>query len=213
MKQTPANYKKIGIIAAAVVVVAGLGAWGISALRGPASVDRAISDVSSDAVTGADLRIAVVRMDMIQTDAKVLKSLAAQKESMEKKLKSELEAEQKALEKEKKEIEKSQDVLSQEALQRRVVDFQNRVAKLQRDVTTKAQAADAAYQAALAKIQKDDLDPIIAGIIAKKNLSVVLDGRMARVNENIANFDITKDVIRALDIRRSDAKLEKPKGF
>ena len=114
------NYKKTGIIAAIVLVVAALGVWAIASMRHEVTVNEAISEVSSDAVSGADLRMAVIRMDTVQADAAALKDLRAQKENYEKKLRDELTSEQKSLEKEKAEIEKSQDVLSPDALQRRV---------------------------------------------------------------------------------------------
>ena len=129
------NYKKTGIVAAAVIAVAALGVWGVSALNSnnTAPIAEVIEEVSENAANAADMRIAVIRMDAIQTDANVLKDLRKQKESYETKLRDELTERQKKLEKEKTEIEKSQDVLSQEALQRRVVDYQNKVTKLQRD--------------------------------------------------------------------------------
>ena len=159
------------------------------------------------------MRIAVIRMDGIQTDAKVLKNLREQKESYENKLRDELTKRQKDLEEEKKEIEKSQDILSQEALQRRVVDYQNKVAKLQRDLTERAQSVEASYQKALNEIQTKHLDPIIEGIIDKKNLSLVIDGRMARIGKDATNLDITDETVKALDKKVSKIKMEKPKGF
>jgi outer membrane protein len=206
------KYQKTGIIAAVVVVVAALGLWGVSALNRNVSVSRAISDVSADAVTGADLRIAVIRMDAIQGEASVIKSLRSQRESYESKLRDELTREQKALEKEKSDIEKSQDVLSRDALQRRVADYQTRVGKLQRKLSESAQAIDMSFQKSLSEVQGKHLDPIIEGIIAKKNLSLVIDGRFARVG-NVKNLDITDDVIKALDKKVSSAKMEKPKGM
>lgn len=211
---TTKNYTRYGIIAAVVIAVALIG---IFALRGCSdrtiSADEAISEVSTDAVNGGDLRIAVVRMDAIQTDAKALQDLRKQKENYEDKLRNELEKQQKALEKEKADIEKSQDVLSREALQRRVVEYQGKVTKLQRDLTERAQSIDASFQRALAKIQENHLDPIIEAIIAKKNLSLVIDGRFARTGANVANLDITTDVINSLNKKVSSVKMETPKGF
>ena len=208
------RYKKTGIIAAIVLLVAILGAWGIYALsHRTVGVDTAIAEVTNDAVTGADLRIAVVRMDAIQTDAKVLESLRKQRESYESKLRDELTSQQKKLEKEKAEIEKSQDVLSQEALQRRVVDYQNRVNGLQRELTERAQSIETSYQKALAEIQSKHLDPVIEGIIKKKNLSLVIDGRFARTNSNVKNLDITDEVVSALNKKVSNVKMSTPKGF
>ena len=209
------NYKKNGIIAVAVIAVAALGLWAVSALNtnSGATVAEALETVSTDAANGADLRVAVIRMDAIQSDAAVLKDLRSQKEKYENELRSELEQEQKILEKEKAEIEKSQDVLSREALQRRVVDYQNRVTKLQRDLTERAQSIEMSYQRALNDLQTKHLDPIIEGIIAKKNLSLVIDGRMARTGAGAENLDITNDVVSALDKKISNVKMETPKGF
>ena len=207
------KYKKSGIIATAVVVVAALGIWAISSFTKNVSTSDALKEVSENAVSGADLRIAVVSMDKIQSEAKALEDLHKQRASFEKKLKDQMEKEQKALEKEKADIEKSQDILSQEALQRRVVDYQRRVNQLQRDLSEKAQAIDIAYQEALSKIQKDHLDPIIEGTIAKKKLSIVIDGRMARTGKDIANLDITDEVINALNKKVSSVKMSTPKGL
>ena len=218
--KTPANpavknYVKIGVIAAIVIVVAALGAWGISALRGgsSATVEEALEVVTTDAANAADLRIAVIRMDAIQNDAAVLKDLAAQRKSYEDQLRSELEKKQKKLESEKTEIEKSQDVLSRDALQRRIVDYQNRVTELQRDLTERAQSVEIAFQKALNEVQEQHLNPIIEGVIAKKNLSMVIDGRFTRLGSNATNLDITEEVISALDKKVSKVKMDTPQGF
>ena len=218
--KTPANpavknYVKIGAIAAIVIVVAALGAWGISALRGgsSATVEEALEVVTTDAANAADLRIAVIRMDAIQNDAAVLKDLAAQRKSYEDQLRNELEKKQKELESEKAEIEKSQDVLSRDALQRRIVDYQNRVTELQRDLTERAQSVEIAFQKALNEVQEQHLNPIIEGVIAKKNLSMVIVGRFTRLGANATNLDITEEVISALDKKVSKVKMDTPQGF
>ena len=174
-KSPVVNYKKTGIIAAVAIAVAALGVWAVSALNSnsTAPVAEVIEEVSENAANGANLRIAVIRMDAIQTDANVLKNLREQKEKYENQLRDDLTAQQKKLEKEKAEIEKSQDVLSQEALQRRVVDYQNKVTKLQRDLTERAQSVEMSYQKALNDIQTKHLDPIIEGIIAKIRIVII----------------------------------------
>lgn len=207
------NYKKTGIIAAVVLVVAVLGIWAVASRNHEVSVNDAIAEVSENAVSGADMRIAVVRMDGVQMEADALKNLRNQKESYEKKLRDELTKEQKALEKEKTEIEKSQDVLSPDALQRRVADYQKRVAALQRNLTERAQSIEESYQRALAELQDKHLDPVIEGIIAKKNLSLVIDGRFARTGAKIENLDITDEVVKALNKKVSSVKMATPKGF
>ena len=207
------KYSKMGIIAAAVIVVAILGIWGISAMKRGVDTQTALKEVTENAVTGADLRIAVVSMDKIQTEATVLEDLHKQRASLENKLKSKLEKEQKAIEKEKADIEKSQDVLSQDALQRRVVDYQKRVNQFQRDLSENAQAIESAYQEALNTIQKKHLDPIIEAIIAKKKLDLVIDGRMARTGANTNGLDITDEVVKALNKKISSVKMDTPKGL
>lgn len=207
------KYTKMGIIAAVVVAVALLGIWIISGTRSNKSLNVALSDVSSKSVSASELKIAVISMDKIQMDAKVLKDLHKQRASFEEKLKNKLDKEQKALEKEKADIEKSQDVLSQEALQRRIVDYQRRVANLQRDLAEKAQAVEVSFQDALTTIQKKHLDPVIEGIIAKKKLSLVIDGRMARTGIDVPELNITDEVIKALDKKVSSMKMATPKGF
>ena len=205
------KYVRAGVVAAVVIAVAALCVWGVSR-RGGANLSQAMNEISADAAIASDMRIAVIRMDAIQSDAAVLKDLRKQKEAYEEKLRDELTREQKALEKEKTEIEKSQDVLSREALQRRVVDYQNRVAKLQRDLAERAQGIEVAFQKSLNDIQAKHLDPIIEGTIAKKKLSLVIDGRFARMGADAQNLDITDEVINALNKKVSKYKMEKPAG-
>ena len=207
------KYSKSGIIAVAVIVVALLGVWAISSMKRGVDTATALKEVTEEAVTAADLRVAVVSMDKIQVEANVLEDLHKQRASMEKKLKEKLEKEQKEIEKEKADIEKSQDVLSQDALQRRVADYQRRVGQFQRDLSENAQAIEAAYQEALTTIQKKHLDPIIEGIIAKKKLDLVIDGRMARIGENTKGLDITDEVVKALNKKITSVKMSTPKGL
>lgn len=207
------KYTKMGIVATAVVVVALIGVFVISSMRSESSLATALENVSAETAKASDLSIAVINMDKIQLDSKALQDLRKQRTSYEEKLKNRLEKEQKSIEKEKADIEKSQDVLSQEALQRRVVEYQRRVSKLQRDLTESAQAIEASYQKALNTLQQKHLDPVIEGVIAKKKLSLVIDGRMARVGANVKNLDITPEVVEALNRKVSGIKMEKPKGF
>lgn len=209
------SYVKSGIVAAVVIAVATLGVWGVSSLRqnSGAPVADAIAGVSGHAANASDLRLAVIRMDAILADASALKDLRAQKEKYENELRDELTRDQKELEKEKKEIEESQDILSREALQRRVVEYQEKVTKLQRELTERAQSVEQSYQKALAELQAKHLDPIIEGVINKKNLSLVIDGRMARIGTGVEGLDITDEVIKAFDKKISKMKMEKPKGF
>ena len=206
------KYTKIGIVATLVVVVAVIAGILLSGTKN-ADTATALKDVSTNAVSASELKIAVINMDKIQLDAKALQDLRKQRNMYEEKLKNKLDKEQKALEKEKADIEKNQDVLSQEALQRRVVDYQRRVNALQRELNESANAIDAAYQDALVTLQKKHLDPVIEGVIAKKKLSLVIDGRMARIGETAAGLDITDEVVGALNKKTSTMKMAKTKGF
>lgn len=213
LNPTLKKYSKMGIIAGAVVIVALLGIWAISAAKKSVDTSTALKEVTETAVTGADLRIAVISMDKIQTEANVLEDLHKQRASFEKKLKSKLEKEQKAIEKEKADIEKSYDMLSQEALQRRAADYQRRISNFQKELSETAQAIETSYQDALNTIQKKHLDPIIEGIVAKKKLDLVIDGRMARVGKTVEGLDITDEVVKALNKKISSVKMSTPKGL
>ena len=73
------NYARFGIIAAIVIAVAAGGTWLVSSLNSNsgASVEESMEVVTTDAANAANLRIAVIRMDAIQTDAAALKDLRA----------------------------------------------------------------------------------------------------------------------------------------
>ena len=87
------------------------------------------------------------------------------------------------------------------------------MAALQRNLTERAQSIEESYQRALAELQDKHLDPVIEGIIAKKNLSLVIDGRFARTGAKIENLDITDEVVKALNKKVSSVKMATPKGF
>lgn len=207
------KYAKTGIIATVVVIVALIGIWAVSGFKKNVDTSSALAGVSTTAVNAADLRVAVISMDKIQMQAKVLDDLHKQRANYETKLKDKLEKEQKQIEKEKADIEKSQDMLSQEALQRRVVEYQRRVGQFQRDLSEKASAIESSYQDALNTIQEKHLNPIIEGVIAKKKLSLVIDGRMARVGSDVKDLDITDEIIDALNKKVSSVKMATPKGI
>lgn len=207
------KYGKYAGMAVAGVAVVWLAIWGVRSMMEP-SMKSVLAGVSDEAVSAATLNVAVLRMDAIQADAGVLKDLRAQREDYEKKLKSYVEKTQKSLESEKKDIESKQDVLSREALSKKVVDYQNKVNEFQRGVAEKAQAIDAAFQKALANVQKNHLDPVIEGIASKKKLDMIMDGRFVRISNNSAPaLDITNDVVKALDKKVSKVRMDAPKGM
>ena len=213
--QITKNYMKIGIVAAAALGGAILATVGIKLIgggSGSSSFDDNYAPVA--AASASDLRIAVLRMDVIQQQAKVLADLRKQREKYEGELKSAFEKTQKALEKEKTEIESQQDVLSREALQKRVVEYQQKIANFQRGVTEKAQAIEASFQKALTEIQERYLDGIVGNIIDRNQITMVLDGRIVRLSTAAGkSLDITGDVVSALDKKITKFTMDKPKGL
>ncbi|MDR0319289.1 MAG: OmpH family outer membrane protein [Rickettsiales bacterium] len=201
--------KKIVIIAAAVAVVAaGIGVFAIGGMKRNISAEHAVADASALSVSAADLRIAVVRMDDIQKSAKILADLRKQRESLESDLKSDLERKQKKLESEKKAIESQQGILSREALQQRVVEYQRTVGEFQKEIAERAQAIDASFQAALLEIQEKHLDPVIDALAAKKGLDLIMDARFTRVVSKAPGLDITNEIIAALDKKATKFNLK-----
>ena len=212
--QTPKAYAKMGIVAGVVATVATAGFFAIKGFSGGGSmsIKEAIAGVSADSVSAADIRIAVIRMDAIQQRATVIENLRKQREQMETEMRTEFERTQRALEREREEIERSQDVLSREALQRRVMEYQQKVNDFQRAVTERAQAVEASFQRALVEIQERHLDGIVNAIIERKNLSIVLDGRFVRMSEAAgAKLDITDDVIGALNRKVTRFNMDRPR--
>jgi len=206
------NYAKIGIVAAAALGGAIITTVGIKLLGGGSSYSS--DNYAPIAAVSSDFRIAVLRMDVIQQQARVLADLRKQRENYESDLKTTFEKTQKALEKEKTEIESQQDVLSREALQKRVVEYQQKIANFQRGVTEKAQAIEASFQKALTEIQDKHLDGIVGNIIEKKQITMVLDGRIVRLSASAGkSLDITDEVVSALDKKITRFTMDKPKGF
>ncbi|MCL2369237.1 MAG: hypothetical protein FWC83_01010, partial [Alphaproteobacteria bacterium] len=123
IEQTPKNMARMGIVAAIVIAVGATTMMMLAPPRSGASLEQALAGIGTDAVMGADLRIAVIRMDQIQENANILTDLRRQKESFESRLRDELTRTQRTLEREREEIERAQGMLSQDALQRRVMEF------------------------------------------------------------------------------------------
>lgn len=207
------KYTKMGIIAFAVIVVAVLGIFAISSMNKNTKLSTALEGVSTEAKNAAELRIALVSLDKVQMESKAFKDLTEQRTNYENKLKARLEKEQKAIEKEEADIKKSQDMLSQEALQRRVAEYQRHINEFRRELNESAHAVEVSYQNALNTLQQKHLDPIIDGVIAKKNLSLLLESRVARTGKDVAGLDITDEIVEALNKKVSSIKMEKPKGF
>lgn len=207
------KYTKMGIIAFAVIVVAVLGIFAISSINKNTKLSTALAGVSTEAKNAAELRIALVSLDKVQMESKAFKDLTEQRTNYENKLKARLEKEQKAIEKEEADIKKSQDMLSQEALQRRVAEYQRHINEFRRELNESAHAVEVSYQNALNILQQKHLDPIIDGVIAKKNLSLLLESRVARTGKDVAGLDITDEIVEALNKKVSSIKMEKPKGF
>ncbi|MDR2685259.1 MAG: OmpH family outer membrane protein [Rickettsiales bacterium] len=202
--------KKKLIIASAVGIALVAAAAGVFVLSKGRSVsaELAVAGASTDSVAASELRFAVVKMDEIQKSAKILSDLRTQRERLEANLKSDLEKKQKKLEGDKKEIESQQGILSREALQGKVVDYQKQVAEFQREIAERAQAIDAAFQAALNDIQQKHLDPVIDALAAKKSLDLILDARFTRLTSKVKGLDITDEIISALDKKASKYELK-----
>ena len=173
------NYKKTGIIAAIVIAVAALGVWAVSGLNSGngAAVSDAIEVVSNDAADASNMRIAVIRMDGIQTEASVLKNLREQKESYENKLREELTQRQKDLEAEKKEIAKnlanSRMILSKAKAQ----EILSQVGVTDEDI--------------IETVCSDNLDNTIARATALANkFKSVTEETAKKTKEELANLDI-----------------------
>ncbi|MCL2737319.1 MAG: OmpH family outer membrane protein [Alphaproteobacteria bacterium] len=219
IKQTPQNYAKMGMIAGAVILVAALGAFAISAMRGGkdasvAPLERALAHVSADAVSAADLRVAVVRMGEVYTRAEVVADLRRQRESFDNRLRTDVERNQKEFERAWAELEKSQGMVTPDALQRRVAELQQRIAAFHRSITERAQAVEAEYHRAMVEIHRRDIDPIIDGVIERKNLSMVFEGQFTRVSPTApAGLDITDDIIDAMNKRATTFRMRTPQGF
>ncbi|MDR0448974.1 MAG: OmpH family outer membrane protein [Rickettsiales bacterium] len=200
--------KIVLIAAAAALVAAGIGVFALSSAKRNISAEAAVSDASPIAISAADLKIAVVKMDDIQKNSKILSDLRKQRESLESELKADLERKQKKLEAEKKSIESQQGILSREALQARVVDYQRTVAEFQKEIAERAQAIDAAFQAALLEIQEKHLDPVIDALAAKKGLDLIMDARFTRVVSKAPGLDITNEIVAALDKKATKFNLK-----
>jgi len=214
VKKLIGKNKKIVIIAAVAIAViaAGVGVFAIGGGKNKTmiSAELAVAGASPIAVSAAELKLAVVKMDEVQKGAKVLADIRRQRERMEASLRAELDKKQKQLEDERKAIEAQQGILSREALQQRVVDYQRTVAESQRNIAERAQAIDVAFQTALQDIQEKHLDPVIDALAKKKGLDLIMDARFTRVTSDVKGLDITEEIVEALDkkVTRYDLRVK-----
>ncbi|MBL0690585.1 MAG: OmpH family outer membrane protein [Alphaproteobacteria bacterium] len=175
------------------------------------------ADIYLENISSTDVKdvgvvsVAVIKMEVLQQEALVMKSLKDQLNKFQKQLEDEGESIKKSFEVEKIELEKQQGIVSKDAFQQKITEYQQNIYKQQKLLSEKGQALETEFQKALAFIQKDYLDRIIQAVANKKGIHIILDGRSAQTFDD--RLDITDDVIKTLDNSLKDYRIKKPKGF
>lgn len=156
-------------------------------------------------------RIGTVNMIKVQTESEAIKSLNAQRDSYIKKLEKLVEGKKKEFAKKEKSLKAQQATLSQEAFQKKVMEFQKSMMDADSKTKAKLQAVKESYTKALTEIQKDYLDGIMSKIAQEDGFDLLTSGTdTITINTDL---DITDKVVDALNDEVGEVKMDKPTGF
>ena len=151
------------------------------------------------------LRVGVMDVMKINSDAAVMKSLNKQKDSALADIQKIVNAKRKDFEKREDELKTKQSLMDKEAFLKELQSFQKDVMDYDKQTEQKVAGIEKAYIEALKTIQKDYLDRIVRKIGAEKKYSLVLNSQTTIVLDK--NLDITDSVIDALNEEVKEIKL------
>ncbi len=203
--------KKIGIILAAVLVLAavGAGAWYLWGGHNGATEESASGGASAPPVSSGPTPepvLVVIDRAAIMRFSKAGQDIGRQVQEFTAQTKSELDGQVKALEKEGNALKQEAPGLSADARQKRVTAFEQKQASLQRVIDRKqaqVQSAVGKGQAAMEKV----LAPILKDITKEHGVNLVLDKQAVLFATN-STFDVTPEVIEQLNAKLPSVKID-----
>ena len=184
--------RPIGLMA--LIALAALGV--IPALAQQATVPPAVPPI-----------IVIVDVQQILRDSLVAKDVQSQMAQRTDRYTKEVAAQENDLQHTQEDLEKQRTVLSPEAFNTKMRDFQQRYDALDQGVQATRQSLQKAYNDAMSKVENTALQ-IIADVAAERKANLVIS-KAAVLFEEPA-FDITQDVIHRLDAKLPAVSLNLP---
>lgn len=149
--------------------------------------------------------IAVLNIQEIMRDSTAAKSIKTQFDAKQKAYSSEISSKEQALQKEQQELAKQRGVLKQDEFEKKVRDFNQKAATVQKDVQAKKQALDKGLSQAFGEIQK-----VVSGILADmakdKGFKVVVPTQQILYSDPA--LDVTPEVLSKLNAKLSTVSVK-----
>ena len=152
-----------------------------------------------------EVNIAVIDMQRIMSDSLSAKSVQEQVVKTRNKFQDEMTKKEADLAKNNQEISKQQSLLSQEAFEEKLRQFNDKVATVQHDFQTKKAAFDQATIDAAIVIE-DAVNDIVAKLAKEKSYSLVIPTSQILYSDNM--LDITDYVLKSLNARLTKVELK-----
>ncbi len=161
-----------------------------------ALIATSAASFSATGANAAEIKVAVINIQKILSEASAAKDLQAQLEKKRVEYQGQIKAKEEKLKKEEAELVKQKNVLTKEAFEQKQKDFVNEINDVRKDVQDKRVKLDSAYKQALGTIN-NSMQDIINDLAAEKgfNLAFPASGLIYAPKE----FDITDEVLKKLN--------------
>ena len=153
--------------------------------------------------------IAVIDSQRVWRDSKAAASARQQLEQFRGQFQQEIQREEERLRNEEQELGRQRAILAPDAFEGRRREFERKVQDLQRRVQERQRALEQSFNNTRGEINKVVI-AVINDLSKDKGFTIVLD--RAQVSFSADGLDITADVLRALDQRIPQVKVQPPKG-
>jgi len=153
--------------------------------------------------------VAVIDFQKLERDALAAKNIRSQVEAYRAKYAATISHEEEQLRQQEQELKRQRAILSPEAFAQRRREFEDSVARLQRQVQNRTRRLERSIEASLASVNKV-LGPIIKELSGEFGFTLVLDKRQVRYIDD--RFDITPVVLQHLDGRLPQVTVPPPEG-
>lgn len=148
------------------------------------------------AATAVKSSIAVINVQQVMNESTAAKSMRDQLENKQKEFQKLISKQEKALQEDDKELSKKRSVLSKEAFEKKLREFQIKATDLQKDVQSKKAILEMASARALGQIQKTTTE-IISDLAKEKSFTVALP--TSQILYADSSLDISEDVLARLN--------------
>ena len=153
--------------------------------------------------------VAVIDFQQLERDALAAKNIRSQVEAYRAKYAATISQEEEQLRQQEQELKRRRAILSPEAFAQRRREFEDSVARLQRQVQSRTRRLERSIEASLASVNKV-LGSIIKDLSGEFGFTLVLDKRQVRYIDD--RFDITPVVLQHLDERLPQVTVPPPEG-